>query len=75
MLPLTDAQPDFLHFLRGVVVLLGCRVDVADKLEHLEAVTASDVDALRQYHIDLTDGLKSRLDSQSTISVRVGRPE
>jgi len=66
-----SAQADFLQFLRDVVILLGGRVDIADMLEHPAAITAADVDALRQYGIVLSEDLKTRMASQSTMEIRV----
>jgi len=69
------AQSDFLYYLRDAIVLLGGRVDIADKLDHMSDISEADVDDLRQYGINLEEDLKRRQELQHKMTIRVGHPE
>ena len=71
----SDVAADFLHYMRGVVIFLGGRVDIADKLEHLCDIDAGDADDLGQYLIDLEENLKDRMAAQHRLRIVVGQPE
>ena len=68
-------QSDFLHYLRDALILLGGRIDIADKLEHLSDISEADVDDMRQYVINLTEDIKRRIEAQHKMTIRVGHPE
>jgi hypothetical protein len=61
---------EFLYHLRDTIVLLGGRIDIADRLLVLELLDESDVDALRLYNIGLLDSTKERLVSINKVSVQ-----
>lgn len=69
-----QSRSEFCHHLRNTLLFLGARVDVADKLEQLSAITMADVDELRRYNITLLEDIKTRLLNQSVMSICVGRP-
>lgn len=62
---------DFLHYLRNTIILLGGRVDIADRLLVIDLLGESDVDALRQYNIDLLESLKDRFANLTKNEIQV----
>lgn len=69
--PFYDADYEFRHHLYSALILLGCKKEIADLLEKSQdyAVTEGDVNKVRQYCIDLEDGVKNRLRNVNTMQI------
>jgi len=71
-----EADFDFRHFYRDVVVLLGGRIDIADLLDKSkDGVTEEDVDRVRNYAIELFTARKTELASLHKLQIRVKEDE
>jgi hypothetical protein len=63
---------DFRHHLYDTILLLGGKKEIADLLEKSidGAITEMDVDALRNFNIELIESAKRRLASIHTIKIQ-----
>ena len=60
------------HFMRDVIVLLGGKVEIADKLDKSQdGVTEKDVNEVRNYACELITSTKTRLVSLHKMKVQV----
>jgi len=60
------------HFMRDVIVLLGGKVEIADKLDKSQdGITAKDVDEVRNYACELMDATKTRIVSLHKMKIQV----
>ena len=62
---------DFFHNLHDTLVLLGASANVADLVERPEAITAADVDDLRNFNGKLIAETKWKLVNLNTLAVEV----
>lgn len=61
---------DFHHHLYDTVILLGGRKDIADLVKKcMDGVTPKDIDALRNYNIELMTAAKLAISSVNKISI------
>lgn len=67
-----SADFDFRHHLYDTLILLGAPLEIAEMLKKSEdfGVTETDIDILRNFNCRMIDGLKTRLVSINTVSVR-----
>lgn len=63
---------DFFHHLRDTIILLGGGTKIANMLKHPDAISESDVDALRRINCRLIDSTKEKLVNINKIKVVVG---
>jgi hypothetical protein len=70
----TETDYDFRRHLRNTILLLGGRKEIANLLiKSIDFATEeADVDALRNYNIELITSVKDRLAGVGTITVRKG---
>ena len=60
------------HFMRDVIVLLGGKVEIANKLDKSQdGVTAQDVNEVRNYACELMTATKTRLVSLHKMKIQV----